>query len=169
MSAPEVLRRFLTSRSTFTPEELADVDRSFSARTLKAGDFFQRAGEPARFAIFVASGCLRAYVIDNRGVEKILQFAPEEWWLADIASLLSGQPATFFIDAIEDSELMIIDPPAHHAGSMVRHHLTCAIGARSASGAGATSRVSCRPDPGAGRSFARSSLAGGTRPCENGA
>ena len=41
----------------------------------------------------MASGCLRSYVIDAKGKEHIVQFAPEEWWLADATSLMSGAPS----------------------------------------------------------------------------
>jgi CRP-like cAMP-binding protein len=64
-------------------------------------------------AAFVASGCLRSYVIDDKGKEHIVQFAPETWWLSDNASLASGSPSQYFIDAIADSEVLLIDPPSH--------------------------------------------------------
>lgn len=40
-------------------------------------------------------------------------FAPENWWYADIDSLGSGTPSLYFVDAIEQSELLLIDPPSH--------------------------------------------------------
>ena len=59
------------------------------------------------------TGCLRSYVIDGKGKEHIVQFAPEDWWLADNTSLMSGTPSQYFIDAVEDSILLLIDPPSH--------------------------------------------------------
>jgi hypothetical protein len=61
----------------------------------------------------VATGCLRSYVIDAKGKEHIVQFAPENWWLSDPISLMSGTPSQYFIDAVEDTVLMVIDPPSH--------------------------------------------------------
>jgi CRP-like cAMP-binding protein len=81
--------------------------------SLRAGDVLQRAGEIATHAAFVAEGCLRSYVIDGKGKEHIVQFAPENWWLADAASLMTGTPSQYFIDAVEDSSLLLIDPPSH--------------------------------------------------------
>ena len=60
-------------------------------------------------AAFVATGCLRSYVIDAKGKEHIVQFAPETWWLADGTSLTKGTPSPYFFDAIEVSELLLID------------------------------------------------------------
>src|SRR5262249_40135074 len=83
------------------------------SKILAAGDSSQRAGDITRHAAFVATGCLRNYVIDSKGKEHIVQFAPETWWLADATSLNNGTPSTFFIDAIEDSALLLIDAPSH--------------------------------------------------------
>jgi CRP-like cAMP-binding protein len=118
MAAFDVLRAYFLRRAAISDEELALMNALFVSRALRAGDFLQRAGEPAEFGIFVASGCLRSYVIDSKGIERIVQFAPEEWWLSDIESLSTGKPSQYFIDAIEDSEVMLLSLPAH--GRLIR-------------------------------------------------
>src|SRR5262249_23498354 len=55
------------------------------------------------------------YVIDPKGKEHVVQFAPEEWWLADATSLRGGSPSQYFVDAIEDSDLLLVDGPSHEA------------------------------------------------------
>jgi CRP-like cAMP-binding protein len=112
MSSFDVLRAYLEARASFTEDEIAFVRARFLPSTLRAGEFLQRAGEVSRYAAFVASGCLRNYVIDANGKEHIVQFAPETWWLADTISLGTGAPSQYFIDAIEDSEVLLIDPPS---------------------------------------------------------
>src|SRR5262249_46834951 len=84
--------------------------RVFGPRTLPAGEFLRRAGEVPRYAAFVARGCLRSFVIDGKGKEHIVQFAPEQWWLADAISLGASAPSPYFFAAIEDSDLLLIDP-----------------------------------------------------------
>ena len=112
MSAFEVLRTYLEARASFTDEEFAFLRERFIPTTLPAGEFLQRAGDVPRHAAFVATGCLRSYVIDANGKEHIIQFAPETWWLADATSLMTGAPSQYFFDAVEDSELLLIDPPS---------------------------------------------------------
>ena len=112
MSAFDVLRAYLEARASFTDEEFAFVRERFIPTTLPAGEFLQRAGDVPRHGAFVATGCLRSYVIDANGKEHIIQFAPETWWLADAASLMTGAPSQYFFDAVEDSELLLIDPPS---------------------------------------------------------
>jgi CRP-like cAMP-binding protein len=112
-SAFETLRTYLQARAAFTEEEFALVREAFVQKSLRAGAFLQRAGDVTTHAAFVAKGCLRNYVIDAKGTEHIVQFTPETWWLADSTSLQSGTPSAYFIDAIEDSELLLIDGPSH--------------------------------------------------------
>lgn len=112
MSAFDVLRAYLEARASFTDEEFAFVRERFIPTTLPAGEFLQRAGDVPRHGAFVATGCLRSYVIDANGKEHIIQFAPETWWLADATSLMTGAPSQYFFDAVEDSELLLIDPPS---------------------------------------------------------
>lgn len=109
----DVLRAYLEARAEFSAADLDTVRGAFVDRHLPAGAFLQRAGDVPRYAVFVASGCLRNYVIDAKGKEHIVQFAPETWWLADGRSLAAGTPSSYFIDAIEDSELLLIDGPSH--------------------------------------------------------
>lgn len=108
-----VLRAFLQARATFEESDFAILNGAFLFKRLAAGEFLQRGGEVTRHAAFVASGCLRNYVIDAKGREHIVQFAPETWWLADAASLMTGAPSPYFIDAIEDSEVLLLDAPSH--------------------------------------------------------
>jgi CRP/FNR family transcriptional regulator, anaerobic regulatory protein len=108
-SSFEVLQAYLVARATFSADDLSFMQAVFVPRRLTAGDFLQRGGEVARYATFVARGCLRSYVIDAKGKEHIVQFAAENWWLADAISLNTGTPSQYFFAAIEDSDLLLID------------------------------------------------------------
>ena len=109
----DVLRDYFAARAAFTDEDFAFMRARFQPRTLDAGEFLQRGGEVPHCGAFVASGCLRSYVIDAKGKEHIVQFAPESWWLSDTASLSSGSPSPYFFQAIEPSELLLVTPPRH--------------------------------------------------------
>jgi CRP-like cAMP-binding protein len=113
MPAFDRLRAYLEKRAAFTEDEFTFMEPLFLLRELPAGEFLQRGGEVATHAVFVAAGCLRSYVIDAKGKEHIVQFAPEDWWLADNTSLMAGTPSQYFYQAVEDSSLLLIDPPSH--------------------------------------------------------
>jgi CRP-like cAMP-binding protein len=59
---------------------------------------------------FVVGGTLRVYYIDQKGLEHVLYFALKDWWVGDIASFFSGEPAALNAQALEDSWLLVIDP-----------------------------------------------------------
>src|SRR6186713_2749766 len=96
-----------------TDEDKAIIRTVVAPKTLKKGEFFQRQGEVAHLGAFVCKGFLRSYVIDNKGKEHIIQFAPENWWISDKGATAEGAKASCFIDAIEDSDILLIDQAGH--------------------------------------------------------
>jgi CRP-like cAMP-binding protein len=118
MTSFDVLHRYFEEKVPltgvpFTDDQLALMRARFVPRTLAAGEFLQRAGDVPRYGAFVAKGCLRSYVIDAKGKEHIVQFAPEAWWLSDTTALSTATPSQYFFEAIEPSDLLLIDPPSH--------------------------------------------------------
>lgn len=69
------------------------------------------AGEVCRFEGYVVSGCLRVYHTDPQGTDHVLYFAPQDWWVADIASFISQSPALLGVDALEPTDVLLIDKP----------------------------------------------------------
>jgi CRP/FNR family transcriptional regulator, anaerobic regulatory protein len=78
-------------------------------RVVKKGSILQRPGDAVYNGYFVLEGCLRAYVIDTDGKEHVLQFAPEQWIVGDQKAAIRKVPATVFIDALENSQVLEID------------------------------------------------------------
>ena len=113
MSEFHRLRTYLERRATFTEEEFAFLEPLFLPRMLRAGEFLQRAGEGVTHGAFVATGCLRKYIIDAKGKEHIVQFAPENWWVGEGPGAASGTLAEYSIDAVEDSTVLLFDAASH--------------------------------------------------------
>lgn len=109
------LRAYLAARAHFSDEDFEFIRTRCQSATLAPGAFLQRAGDIPKYAAFIARGCLRSYVIDGKGKEHIVQFAPEDWWLADNVSLRSGAPTQFYFEAIEEAALLLITPHDHEA------------------------------------------------------
>lgn len=80
-----------------------------NTRLYKKGTVLLAPGDKCQFAYRVKKGCLRSYVLDRAGKEHILQFSPEGWVVSDMDSFVYDVPATLFIDAIEDAELIVFD------------------------------------------------------------
>lgn len=92
-----------------TPEETAYFISVLQSKKLRRHQYLVQAGEPARYECFVVKGCLRQYYIDEKGQEHTIMFAIEDWWTSDMYSLVTGQPSLTNIDAIENSELLLIE------------------------------------------------------------
>jgi len=108
----EKLRAFFERSVPITDEQFEFIKTLFIPKKVKKHEFLVREGEIAKYGMFIASGCLRTYSIDNKGKEHILQFSVENWWTGDRNSFMTGTPTTYFIDAIEDSEVLLFDDKA---------------------------------------------------------
>lgn len=105
----DVLEKYLRGKLSFTDKQLEAIKALFTPKTVAKGTILLREGEVCQHVIFVTGGCLRSYVVDKNGKEHILQFAPENWWISDQSSLKKQEPAMFYIDVIQDSEVLITE------------------------------------------------------------
>ncbi|MDR3667158.1 MAG: Crp/Fnr family transcriptional regulator [Ignavibacteriaceae bacterium] len=101
----------LSKHIELTDEEKEIFCSSLKIKKVKRHQFLGEAGEISRFQNFVTKGCLRSYYIDENGFEHNVQFAIEDWWIGDMASFLTKKPASLYIEALEDSEVLQIDSP----------------------------------------------------------
>ncbi len=76
---------------------------------MRKKQYLLQEGDTWKYNAFVLHGLLRTYSIDNKGIEHVLSFAMEEWWIGDREALLSGKPSRFYIDAIEDSQVLLFE------------------------------------------------------------
>jgi CRP-like cAMP-binding protein len=108
----DLLRKHINSRVRLTEEEFNTCAKFFISKKLKKHRFLLNEGDICKYIGFVNSGCLREYTIDNKGIEHIVQFAIEDWWVSDLHSFLSGLPATYNIDALQDSVVLLLEKSA---------------------------------------------------------
>lgn len=80
----------------------------FQHKIIKKKSFLLSEGEICRFEGFVTKGLFRVYHIDQNGFDQILYFAIENWWITDIDSFTNGRPSQLYIEALEDSEVLLI-------------------------------------------------------------
>ena len=64
--------------------------------------------QTCKYIYFITSGCLRSYYVDDKGVEHIYQIRMDNNWISDLESFFSQRPSKYYIEAIEDSELLRI-------------------------------------------------------------
>jgi CRP-like cAMP-binding protein len=99
---------YLQSKITLTPEQIAMVEQVCRLKKLRRRQYLLQEGDVWHYNAFVSKGLVRTYRVDDKGVEHIFQFSPENWWAGDRHSYLYGDPAKFNIEALEDSEIILI-------------------------------------------------------------
>lgn len=86
--------------------ETALICESVGLVEVKKKKFILKADEICKANYFVSKGCMRLYFINRNGQEQITQFGLENWWITDYSSLETGKPSIYYLQAIEDSELI---------------------------------------------------------------
>jgi CRP-like cAMP-binding protein len=84
-------------------DEKAIVEEALKERRVKRRQFILQEGDICKHHTFVVEGCFRMYMVDEKGKEHNLQFAIENWWIADIGSFYSEEPSRLYIEALENS------------------------------------------------------------------
>lgn len=92
----------------FTDKEFTSLVSCFRIEEVRKRQFFLTAGQISNAKAYLNKGCARMYVLDEKGHERIVSFAFEDWWLADFESYYSGTPGSTYIQMLEDSELLVI-------------------------------------------------------------
>lgn len=103
-----IFQKYLTDKIQLSPEELNLIESVVTIKRLRKKQFLLQEGDKWKHNAFVSRGFLKTFSIDNSGREHIMNFSPEDYWTGDRESLLNGTPSKFNIDAIEDSEVILI-------------------------------------------------------------
>ena len=109
----ELFFQTFNEKVPLTPEEQEKIKTFLTPKKLRKKQYLLQEGDLCKYIAYVEKGALKSYVIDEAGTERITQFALEGWTISDLYSFLTGEPATYHIDAIEDSELILISKAAH--------------------------------------------------------
>lgn len=96
-----------------TGEEEEIIKSYLSPKKIRKKQYLLQEGEVCKYIAFVEKGVLRAYTVSEKGNEHIIQFALEGWIISDLYSFLTGEQATYNIDAIENAELLLISKASH--------------------------------------------------------
>lgn len=100
------IRKFIA----LSDEDAELVLARISTIKLKRREYVLTAGQRCKANYFVVKGCMRLYFISNKDTEQITHFGLESWWITDYDSLERQQPSHFYIQAIEHTELLVLEP-----------------------------------------------------------
>ncbi|MBC6110629.1 Crp/Fnr family transcriptional regulator [Pedobacter fastidiosus] len=100
-------KNYLKEKIQITDEQFDSISGDLKIKKFDKNEIIQYTGDISKHGFFVGKGLLRAYSIDSKGKEHILQFAPENWLISD-RNNMNNEASVFFIDAIETTEVVLM-------------------------------------------------------------
>src|SRR3954464_1564513 len=109
----ESLIKYISSfaNTPLTNDEIELVKNIFVYRKIRKKQYLLQAGEVCKYAAFIVKGAMRQYSVDDKGIEHIIRLSIENWWAADRESYINLTPSTYNIDALEDTEVLLLPKP----------------------------------------------------------
>lgn len=104
-----MFRNYLLETLRIPEKNIEKFLKLIKTKEVKKGEILLKPGEIIKKTFFVESGLLRLYSIHPSGKEYILHFASENHLITDRNSLFFNEKSSFFIDAIEDSQIIILN------------------------------------------------------------
>ncbi len=104
----ENLHKLLLHIVKFNTNELEKITDCFKPKSIKKGDFLLREGQICKEFYYVEKGCIRTYFIDKTGEEKTRYVMTDFTIGTALTSFATQTPSTEFIDAQQDTQLLII-------------------------------------------------------------
>lgn len=104
----DLLLENISRHINLSDEEFEKFSRLFELQMFKRKEVVLKEGAYCLFEGFVVKGCFKVYYLNESGSEQTLYFAVKGWWITDIDSLINDVPSILNIEALEDSEVLMI-------------------------------------------------------------
>ncbi len=110
MLAPEFKQVFdyLNTMIEISDENAVISSRDYELRNIRKKELIATPGKASDEVYFVNKGLIRAMIVDQKGNEVSLHFAFENQFVTDFSSLLTGAETDYYIQALEDSEIVVL-------------------------------------------------------------
>ncbi|WP_343633072.1 Crp/Fnr family transcriptional regulator [Fluviicola sp.] len=105
----QVFKKHLEKFISVSDEEFEQILSYFKTIRVPKKEILQQEGNLCRYQFFVLTGCLRKFLLNEKGVEVTTEFALETWWMSDNRAFEFQTEALFSIQAVENSEILTID------------------------------------------------------------
>jgi CRP-like cAMP-binding protein len=109
MNEFDVIKNYIARHVTLTTEEEERFTSLLKITKVKKKQYIVQPEFVCRYRSYVYKGAMRAYLVDDNGQEHSIAFAIEDWWISDYNSYIFQEPATLFVEALEDTTLIQID------------------------------------------------------------
>jgi len=113
----EALFTYIRQRSTtpLTGEDMNFLKSMLLPKKFRKGEYMLVEGEVCKLGGFIVKGAMRQYSVDDKGVEHVIQLLLENWWVGDRESFEKETPSLYYIDAWEETEVLLIPKNSYDA------------------------------------------------------
>jgi CRP-like cAMP-binding protein len=101
------LEKFILRFVNLSDAELKEVTNKFKSKAVKKNNYVLKQGDTCKDLVFVQKGCLRLYYVKD-DIEVSVWFAFQGSSAIEIYSFISEIPTEYFLQAIEDSEVLYL-------------------------------------------------------------
>lgn len=105
----QTFRNHIDRFTKISDEEFLAVLSFFQLQHVKKKENLLIEGKICKYHFFVLKGCLRKFFVNEKGIEQTTEFAIENWWITDNIAFERRLPTEFYIQAVENSEVLQID------------------------------------------------------------
>jgi CRP-like cAMP-binding protein len=99
------------SGEKLTGNERDVITAAFHQKRMRKRQYFLQEGDVCKYMGFIVKGSARMFTVDDKGHEHIIRFGMESWWMSDHESLINLTPSPYYIQMLEDTELLTITFP----------------------------------------------------------
>ncbi|MGN6166513.1 MAG: Crp/Fnr family transcriptional regulator [Flavisolibacter sp.] len=105
----DLFKKHIEKFVILSDEEFSGIMAYFQPEKVRKKENLMVEGQVCRYHYFVLKGCLRKFFVNEKGIEQTTEFAIENWWLTDNIAYEHRLPTQFYIQAVENSEVLRID------------------------------------------------------------
>jgi CRP-like cAMP-binding protein len=104
------LRNYIDTQlaDTVSDEEFGLIKQAFVGKKIRRKQYLLQEGDVCKYIAFIVKGAMRQYSVDTKEMEHIVRFGIENWWMSDRESFIMLTPSRYNIDAVEDTDLLMI-------------------------------------------------------------
>lgn len=105
------LRKYIDqyTGTAISDDDFELIKKAFIPKKIRRKQYLLQEGEVCKYLSFIIRGAMRQYTVDDKGIEHVVRFGIENWWMADRESFELSVPTIYYIDAWEETELLQIN------------------------------------------------------------
>lgn len=102
------LQQAIRQMITISTQEMDGLLKECYSKTVKPKQLLSQQGEVSNDIFFICAGMTRSTIVDHSGEEHTIHFSLENQFIADYSSFMLKTPAANSIQAIEETEVVVM-------------------------------------------------------------